>query len=60
MVKNSHHLVVMLMSNSCFVIYVTVMIFMSNQPHVWGTSGALEDEAEAAHNLIWALPETVL
>lgn len=51
MVKYRHHLVVILMSNSCFVIYVMAMIFMSNQPHAWGTSGAVEDEAEAAHNL---------
>lgn len=48
-VKNRHHLVMRFMSNPCFVIYV--MMFMSNQPLIWRSSGAVEDEAGAAHNL---------
>lgn len=47
--KNTHHLVMVFLSNPCFVI--CVMIFMSNQPLIWGSRGAVEDVAEAAPNL---------
>lgn len=52
-VKNRHHLVVIFVSNPCFVIYV--MILMLNQPLIRRWSGAVRMKQKVHITWIWAL-----